>query len=204
VAIVALFAAIGGIGYAAAKLPKNSVGAKQIKDGSVTGSEVKDGSLASSDIGGQLPRGPQGPQGPQGPAGPNGVGPGTGVFRDASVSITSQAAATPTTVATLSNLPAGAYYITAKTIVDLGGPMVVTCRLLAPATGGGDVDEAAVGGSTASNGPMSMQVLHQVPAGTQDVRVSCSKNNSQTAGASQTKIQAVRLSSVTANSSVGG
>ena len=36
VACMALFVALGGVGYAATKLPKNSVGSKQLKNGAVT------------------------------------------------------------------------------------------------------------------------------------------------------------------------
>jgi hypothetical protein len=40
----------GGISYAAFKLPKNSVGTKQLKKNAVTGQKVKDGSLTGQDI----------------------------------------------------------------------------------------------------------------------------------------------------------
>jgi hypothetical protein len=83
VALIALFAAIGGGAYAAVNLPANSVGAKQLKNGAVTGAKlsnnavtsgkVKDGSLLASDFQtGQLPAGVRGPQGPMGPRGPMG------------------------------------------------------------------------------------------------------------------------------------
>jgi hypothetical protein len=77
-ASIAVFIAMGGGAYALS-LPKNSVGAKQVKRnavgaseiraGAVRTSEVKNGSLLAADFGaGQLPVGPQGPQGPAGPA----------------------------------------------------------------------------------------------------------------------------------------
>jgi hypothetical protein len=60
VALLALFVAMGGTGYAALNLPKNSVGAKQIKKNAVTGvklkknavtgTKVKDHSLTGADI----------------------------------------------------------------------------------------------------------------------------------------------------------
>jgi hypothetical protein len=50
VALLALFVALGGTGYAAFKLPKNSVGTKQIKTNAVTGAKVKNGSLTGADI----------------------------------------------------------------------------------------------------------------------------------------------------------
>jgi hypothetical protein len=82
-ACVALFVALGGTGYAALQLPKNSVGSKQIRKGAVknseiannavTGAKVRRGSLRASDFrASSLPRGPAGPAGPTGPAGPAG------------------------------------------------------------------------------------------------------------------------------------
>jgi hypothetical protein len=74
VAVIALFLALGGTGYAAFRLPKNSVGSKQLQPNSVTSSDVKDGSLRLQDFGaGQIPAGPQGAQGPAGKDGANGT-----------------------------------------------------------------------------------------------------------------------------------
>jgi hypothetical protein len=67
ISLIALFVALGGTGYAALKLPKNSVGTKQLKNNAVTSAKVKNGSLTPSDFkAGQIPAGPQGPQGLQG------------------------------------------------------------------------------------------------------------------------------------------
>src|SRR3954470_8731187 len=67
IAMLALMVALGGTGYAALKLPKNSVGSKQIKTGGVGSSEVKNRSLKAGDFKkGQIPKGPKGAQGPQG------------------------------------------------------------------------------------------------------------------------------------------
>ena len=73
VSIVALIVALGGTGYAALKLPSNSVGAKQIKRNAVTSPKVKNGSLLKSDFkAGQLPAGARGPQGAKGEKGDKG------------------------------------------------------------------------------------------------------------------------------------
>jgi hypothetical protein len=67
ISMVALFVAMGGTGYAALKLPKNSVGSKQIRTGAVGSSEVKNGSLTKKDFrAGQIPAGPRGLAGPAG------------------------------------------------------------------------------------------------------------------------------------------
>lgn len=75
-ATIALFLALGGGAYAAnqMRLPKNSVGTKQLRKSSVNSTKVKDGSLLSSDFkSGQLPAGERGPQGPQGAPGATSV-----------------------------------------------------------------------------------------------------------------------------------
>jgi hypothetical protein len=48
--VVAMFIALGGVGYAAVKLPKNSVGTRQLKANAVTGAKVRNGSLTGADI----------------------------------------------------------------------------------------------------------------------------------------------------------
>ena len=94
VALVALFLALTGTSIAAVStLPKNSVGARELKDGSVgtkelkgrsvtfgkiaagaiTSGVVQNGSLTMADFDHhQLPTGPIGPVGPAGPIGPAG------------------------------------------------------------------------------------------------------------------------------------
>lgn len=80
VSTLCLFALLGGGAYAASKLPKDSVGAKQIKANGVRSKDVKDGNLLAADFkAGQIPAGETGPQGPQGPAGPA-DGPAGGVL----------------------------------------------------------------------------------------------------------------------------
>ena len=41
ISLVALFVALGGTGYAATQLAKNSVGAKQLRKGAVSSAKVK-------------------------------------------------------------------------------------------------------------------------------------------------------------------
>jgi hypothetical protein len=49
-ATLALFVALGGVGYAAVHLPKNSVGTKQLKKGAVSGAKVKKHTLTGRNI----------------------------------------------------------------------------------------------------------------------------------------------------------
>jgi len=95
VATVALFIAMGGTGYAAYSLPRNSVGARELRrdavgsselrDNSVTSSRVRDRSLGLQDLSASAREslrgapgpvgatGPKGDQGMVGPPGPNGA-----------------------------------------------------------------------------------------------------------------------------------
>jgi len=78
VACLALLVALGGTGYAATVLPRNSVGAAQLQANAVTSAKVRNGTLVRQDFKpGQLALGPRGASGPAGPAGPAGqTGPG--------------------------------------------------------------------------------------------------------------------------------
>src|SRR4051794_14474916 len=79
---LALFVALGGTGYAAATLPRNSVGSAQIKSRAVGSSELKpnavtsralrDRSVGLSDISPAARTALRGQPGPAGPAGPAG------------------------------------------------------------------------------------------------------------------------------------
>jgi hypothetical protein len=50
VATLALFIALGGASYAAIKLPKNSVGTKQLKRQSVTSAKIKKGAITAAQV----------------------------------------------------------------------------------------------------------------------------------------------------------
>ncbi len=85
----AVFIALGGTGYAAATLQRNSVGTVQLKKGAVAESDVRTGAITSRAVrngslraadfpAGELPRGATGPAGIPGPAGPGGPQGGAG------------------------------------------------------------------------------------------------------------------------------
>lgn len=48
--VIAVFIALGGTGYAIAKLPKNSIGAKQLKKISVTTAKLKNGAVTADKV----------------------------------------------------------------------------------------------------------------------------------------------------------
>ena len=85
-ASLALFVALGGTGYAAVTLPRNSVGHAQLRDNAVGANELRRGAVRSSDIRNRAIRvsdiatktrtslrGSRGPQGVTGPAGKDAV-----------------------------------------------------------------------------------------------------------------------------------
>src|SRR3954447_14740625 len=77
-ATLAVFIALGGSSYAAIKLPRNSVGAAEIRTGAVRSTEIRDRSIKTADLAEstrEALRGQQGPKGLPGASGANG-GPG--------------------------------------------------------------------------------------------------------------------------------
>jgi hypothetical protein len=73
-ATLAAFVALGGTGYAAARLAANSVGTREVRDNSLTGRDVRDRSLIAKDFAaGQVPQGPEGKSGAAGAPGKDGV-----------------------------------------------------------------------------------------------------------------------------------
>jgi hypothetical protein len=74
ISLIALFVALGGTGYAAVKIPRNSVGGSQLKANAVSSSKVKNGALRAVDFkAGELPAGATGPQGAKGDKGDPGT-----------------------------------------------------------------------------------------------------------------------------------
>lgn len=134
--MLALIVAMGGVGYAASVLPKNSVGTKQLKKSAVVSKKVKDFSLLAKDFKkGQLPAGPAGPQGPVGPQGATGTtgarGP-SAAYRSQKSAAELPLTASPnfTTVVTTATLPAGSYVLMSRAnIASVGGAASVLCSI---------------------------------------------------------------------------
>ncbi len=140
IACVALFVALGGVGYAALKLPKESVGTEQLKQAAVTPAKLSD--KAKQKMTGA--RGPQGATGAQGPAGPGGppgeIGPSSvySYFHKEEVVI---GEFYTYTVASLT-VPAGSYAIQAELVATstVNELYTLTCELHA----GKDIDEHSI------------------------------------------------------------
>ena len=149
------------------------------------------------------PAGPAGPAGAQGPRGPQGaqgsVGPSNAyeVYRDSGPT---NIPSTPTTVATLSNLPAGAYAITAKAELDVAATAGLPApRILCQVNAGGDFDDAVAQGEEtnglALSATLPVEVTHTF-SGTGTATLSCNKNGSpHQVDVNWAKIIAIRLGS---------
>jgi hypothetical protein len=85
-ATMALFIALGGTSYAVSQLPRNSVGARQVRADAVGASEIRSSAVRSRELRNRSValrdislgarrslRGAPGPAGPQGPPGPSGI-----------------------------------------------------------------------------------------------------------------------------------
>ena len=169
IATLALFIALGGASYAALKLPKNSVGARQLKKGAVTPAKI---SVAASR---QL-RGATGPAGPTGPVGPAGVSaPGAALM--AYKELDEAEGETPKTVLTLPNLPAGSYAISASLEAFTGGPSkLVGCSLEAggaPGSGAPPDSVSSIAGDGKSAPVLAMQTVHTFDAAGGRATISC-------------------------------
>lgn len=95
---LALFVALGGTSYAVTKLPRNSVGSTQVRDGSLQSKDLSKKARATA-------RGPRGAQGPAGERGPSNlrIAPATADVKLAGTE------GVPTLVRRMDNVPAGAW-----------------------------------------------------------------------------------------------
>ncbi len=116
---VALFVALGGTSYAVAKLPKGSVGERELKKNAVTSVKLRDGSVTAADLApGAVRSGPRGPRGADGTTGP--VGPSDVLINRNSGKRLAAGSGVPTAVNEL-NVPAGQWLITGTASLIYGG-----------------------------------------------------------------------------------
>ena len=128
VACAALLVALGGTGYAATQLPRNSVTTIQVKDRTLLAKDFKAGQLPAGPAGATGAQGPAGPQGAQGPAGPA----GTANLKWAVFSKDGGIVNQNTDMRLVSRPFAGSY------IVNVGSPARGRVLLATPAFAGGD------------------------------------------------------------------
>jgi hypothetical protein len=122
VSVLALFLALGGGAYAAATLPKNSVGPRQIKRNAVTPSKIKRGAITADKLSSSVltglkggvagatgETGTTGPQGPKGDPGEPGSAVAFGEFDGGQTGVTIGTRAKNLTQANISRPAPGVY-----------------------------------------------------------------------------------------------
>ncbi len=188
IAGLALFVALGGTSYAAATLPRNSVGSAQlranavaasdIRRDAVTSAKVRNGTLGLADLSRSAvaelrtpgPVGPTGPQGAPGPAGVAGPQGPAGIVEPQSIASASGVnltADTTHTVLTLSVAPRR-YALHAKLNLFSVGADQIDCELRAD----GVVLDAIqwTPPAASSRTPVALQAVTPTAAGALDVR----------------------------------
>lgn len=179
VASAALLVAVGGTGYAAVTLPRNSVGTKQLAANAVTGAKVRNGSLRAEDFArGQLPAGARGERGAQGDRGPS----------DAFAAGTENPVVlpdtgTPAPVASLTLAP-GSYVILAGGGIEhsSGGEAFVSCALAAGGAGSQNQTANVFGpGGGPTSGLIAMRAVRTYTAAA-TVSLTCLDHRASTTG----------------------
>lgn len=188
VATTALFLVLaGGTAFAASRmLPRNSVGAKQIKKGAVTPAKLSPAtkSTLTGPSGASGPQGLKGPSGPQGPKGDTGSPGPSGLTHgfektEAGDSVALGTSPFGTTAVSLA-VPAGTYFVSSNMEFIGSGANLALCRLI-NGTGGveseGPAREQSVPAGDAEN--LTMSGLFTVRSG-QEMHVQCSRTNPAT------------------------
>ena len=165
IAVVALFAALGGSAFAA----KDLITGKEIKKGTVTSKNVKDKTLKTKDLNPKTisalkgQKGEKGEQGPQGPAGV--VDPVQGI--DLQQNIAANATETLVTL----NVPAGRYLVSAKSTLFTNGTDQVGCSVEA---NDDSLSESRLNWQPAAASlDMTLSGTVLVPAGTTKIELDC-------------------------------
>ena len=162
IACVALLLALGGVSWAATALPRNSVGAAQLRSNAVTSKKVRNHSLLRVDFkNGQIPRGARGPVGPAGPTGPRGAtgarGPTGPAGSSGTANIRWALVAADATIVSKSDANISlTSHSTGNYILNFGSAIDTKLILASPAHAGGD---------TGARGPVSAGPCGGTPEG---------------------------------------
>jgi hypothetical protein len=215
VAMIALFAALGGTGYAASELTKspNAAAAKTKKKSKPADAQdlaqiksffkANRASLVGSP-GAQGSAGPQGPQGSQGPAGPQGPVNAFSGSIEGSVTITT--ATRPGDKVGHLNLQPGSYVIFAKAWIENQSATTATtagCELDAGTASDLDYLKVEPAYENAFRGAVALNVAHTfTSAGT--AQLSCFTGGGVTVSANNVVVTAIQVASLTANALIAG
>jgi hypothetical protein len=135
ISLIALFAALTSVAYATGVLPKNSVGAKQLKRGAVTPTKLAHSTVKKL----HGAKGPKGDTGAAGPTGPSDIYAGGAAFGALGASYTEIASIT---------VPPGEYLLGAKTTIlaqEKEEHAIAECQIAGKVSGGPDIwDQTAV------------------------------------------------------------
>jgi hypothetical protein len=206
---IAVFVVLGGGAYAATKLPKNSVGTKQIKNGAVTKKKLAKGVLttgAKGDPGAPGAKGDTGPQGPKGDKGADGTNGTNGADgqdgQDGARGPSSMQHSSLADVADLDNTTTGStlgqiitsggvYQVNAKTTLTntAGTVATVDCRVFL--SGPTVLDSATV--KVPANGAMTMNLSGVTEAGSTFLIFTCDDNGGGPVTASQNHLTALMV-----------
>jgi hypothetical protein len=184
IATLSLFLVLGGGAYAATRLPKNSVGTNQLKNGAVTAGKIAKKTRQQLQ-GARGPAGAQGPPGKTGTKGSTGAKGSTGTAgvkgvagADGTGPVTEIATKPATPIAFTSAvqvvaipLSGSAYATSANVVVGSVGGAVVSCTL----TGGGEATATVSAGGfetlalSAARGAGSAAVICSAAGGTAEL-----------------------------------
>jgi hypothetical protein len=135
ISLIALFAALTSVAYATGVLPKNSVGAKQLKRGAVTPTKLAHSTVKKL----RGAKGSKGDAGAVGPTGPSDIYAGGAAFGALGASYTEIASIT---------VPPGEYLLAAKTTIfaaEKEEHAIAACQIAGKASGGPDIwDQTSV------------------------------------------------------------
>ena len=217
VTVLAFVVLAGGTAYAASEmLPRNSVGTKQLAKEAVTPAKLSKASkmTLTGPKGATGTTGPQGTPGPKGDKGDTGdkgdigpIGPSTvfAGFHDEGVTLVGHSTSAPATVATLPDLPAGAYAIQAKLVVDSESAAEDYVECVMAAEGDEDSDSAYMGHEEpgdAFRGVFAFQVVHTF-AGAGAVTIKCGHAvTAEDAFVQNIKITAIKVGTIASNAGI--
>lgn len=196
--VLALFIALGGISYAAANLPKKSVGTKQLKNDAVTEKKLSEDVRKQLDKAGEKgpkgddgakgatgAQGVQGVQGVQGATGPQGVqgvpGPGVTTFAQVTTS-QSHTSNVPTDLGTVGptldvTVPANGYVMITGSM-EVSSPAGTDCSALITSPSlANSVGAGFSSGDGAFHLAGSGQIVSVLPPGTHTLKMQYQRNN---------------------------